>query len=424
MKIAIISDLHLNKTIYKTVMDRKNSNLPFRHVDFMRSFKWMVDKCIQDIKPNLIVINGDVYDNPHPSNEVRGFFSSQLHRLYSNNIRVIILTGNHDVLKHTHSLADIKKLGLGELKVIDQFYIEDFENYRLVFMPYSLDIEQKKTTVRGEFQNVLNKIKSEPSPYPLIFFGHFGVKRAILNSYYKNPDDKTTTTPTLIKKENNADDTPYFSRRAEDVECEWLDDLGAEYIFLGDFHKHQILNIKTHGFYVGSIEKGDMNEIKQPKGFMVFDSEGETIKDYGKSRFIEYPNCRPMLEIRGTIQEIRNKFGSLDYSKYMESIVKLVFFGNKRDFLDFASGIESLKKEIQEKLNPIHIFTHNPHPHDKNEEEKISELTKEIMEKGHITDEDVLTVIKEMITETVKDKEEQSKVSELAVEIYQEVMGK
>ena len=63
MKIAIVPDLHLNKSVYKGVYDRDNPSVPFRSADFMRAFESIVDKCINELKPDLFVIPGDVYDN-------------------------------------------------------------------------------------------------------------------------------------------------------------------------------------------------------------------------------------------------------------------------------------------------------------------------------------------------------------------------
>lgn len=429
MKIAIINDLHLNKSIYK-VMDKEIPTLPFRNVDFMRSFEWMVNQCISDIKPDLLVIGGDVYDHYNVSDCIRGFFSNQLSKLTNNKIPVIILTGNHDVLIKTHTLQDIKELNLKSVKVIDQSCIMDFKDIRLLLMPYSMDIEQKKISIRDEFRRFLKEIQDKKSDKSSIFFGHFGVKGAVLNQYavdgstdLKELNLETTTTTTLIENDET-DRKDFYSRRSEDIDAEWLDELGVEYVFLGDFHRHQKIDkIKTKAFYTGSIEKTDINELKQKKGFMVYDSDAEEVKDYGKSRFIEYPYCRPMMEIKGNLSELKSKFNEIDCSKYQGAIVKLIFIGDKNELIDFSSGLDKLKKEISEKLNPVHLF-HDQRPKRDKEEKMASEVEKEIMEKGHISNEDVLSVVKEMIIERIKDKEEQNKISELATEIYREVMGK
>lgn len=430
MKIVCINDLHLNKTVYKGIMDKEFPTLPFRTADFMRSFEWMTNKCINEIKPDLIVISGDVYDHPDPSNEVRGFFSTQIGKLAEVKIPVLILTGNHDIYLKTHALRDLQELNLKNVRVIDQSCIMDFKDTRLLLMPYSMDIEQKKVSIREEFQRFLKEIKLKKSDKLSIFFGHFGVKGAALNQYSvdSKEDDKidletTDTTTTLLN--NNEDRKYFYSRREDDVDAEWLDELGAEYVLLGDFHRHQKIDkIKTKAFYSGSIERTDINESDQKKGFMIYDSNAEEIKNYGKCRFIEYPNCRPMLEIKGNLTDLRHKFNDLDCSKYQGAIVKLIFIGNEKELIDFSSGLDKFKKEIVEKLNPIHLF-HDQRPKRNSEEEKkASEVEKEILAKGHISDEDVLNVVKEMVIERTKNKEEQSKICELATEIYKETIGK
>ena len=106
-KIAVMGDLHLNLVVYTKIYDEEFIGLPFRNGDFMRSFRFMVDKCLDEIKPDLVVIPGDVYDYYEPTNDVRGFFSKQLERLSEQKIPVIILIGNHDVCKKHHALKDI-----------------------------------------------------------------------------------------------------------------------------------------------------------------------------------------------------------------------------------------------------------------------------------------------------------------------------
>lgn len=421
MKIACIADLHLNKTVYKGVMDKKLTSLPFRNADFMRSFEWMVDECINNIKPDLLVIGGDVYDYYDASNPIRSFFSSQLSKLVENKIPCIILVGNHDVSKKNHALEDVQKLNLKPIRVLDSSLIMNFKEHRLLFFPYSLDIEQQKITMRDAFKKFTREIKEDKSNLPSIFFGHFGVKNAILNDYSienDNEDERTTnTTTTLI----NAPRAEYYSRRSDDIENTELDELGVEYVILGDFHRHQILKTKCYGFYPGSIEKTDINEVNQKKGFMVYDSDAEEIKDYGKCKFIEYPNCRPMIEIRGNLESIKKQFYALDYSKYQGAIVKIVFIGNSEELLDFSSGIEELKKEMVDKIDPIHVFTVPKPPRDKIQEQKATALEREIMERGHFTDKDILNVLKEMIEERVIDKEDRDETIKIANEIYNEV---
>lgn len=423
MKIAIIADLHLSKSVYG-VLD-KRTLLPFRTVDFMNSFEWIINKNINEIKPDLIVLGGDIYDyHNNMSNSVRGFFSAQLSKLIEAKIPCIAMVGNHDICMSSHALNDIQELKLKPVKIIDRPVITEFKGHRLCLFPYSLDIEQKKVTLQESFKKFSDEIKALPHDKPTLFFGHFGIYGATLNDYKKdfNTDDIddegsgdkgiTNTTTTRLDYVNNSKD---------DIHVSQLDDMAADYILMGDYHKHQKLKTKTIGFYCGSIERTGFTEQGQVKGFMVYDSEANMDKDYGKCRFVEYPNCRPMMELIGTLDAMKKQFDAFDYSKYQGAIVRLVFKGTSDDLMYFSNGIEEFKKEIIGRTNAIHVFTNQKPPTDKIQEQKATELEKEIMERGHFTDKDIIGVLNEMVGERVKDDKEQTGIMELADLIYKEV---
>lgn len=419
MKIAIAPDLHLNKAVYKGVKDRDNPALPFRSADFMRAFEYIVDICINELKPDLFVIPGDVYDHPSPSNKVRGFFSTQLKKLTDAKIPSIILLGNHDVFMKDHALKDIKELDLKSIKIIESPTIFSYKGLKLLFLPYSTDVEQKKVTMREEFNNFLKEIKEKDNGTPSLFFGHFAVQGAKMNEYI-DPLFVTDTTTTDIPLKAKKD---FINKNPNDIKVSDLDKIGAEYVFLGDFHEFQIMNTKKCvALYGGSIEKSDLSEINQKKGFILFDTEAEEKGNMGKCRFIEYPNCRPMLQLEGNFDDIRKQFAKQDVSKLQDSIVKIAFKGTGDELLSFSSGLDAFKKELRDKLNPIHVVTTQKV---KNEaiEEEASQLEQEIMEKGHLEAEDIMPIVKEALKEKSKDKdkEELEAIVDLAQEIYDEV---
>lgn len=419
MKIAIVPDIHLNKSLYG-VMDKDNPQLPFRTVDFMRSFEYIVDKCISDFALDLFIIPGDIYDKcSKVSDTVRGFFSIQLSKLASAKIPVILLVGNHDVSKKNHALQDIGGLKLKNIIVVDEPKIIIFKNIQLFLFPYGLEVEQQKKTIKEDFDDFVKEIHAKKNNMPSFFFGHFGVRGALINEYGDNSDSddiSTDTTTTLTKGYKNKDPNA--------IDCDDLDSIGADYVILGDYHKSQIINTKKCiAMYPGSIEKTSFAEIDQKKGFILYDSEVEEIKDYGKCRFIEYPNCRPMLELKGNLINMKETFKKIDYSKYQEAIVKLKFTGLPSELIDYSSGEEIFKKEIREKLNPVHIDFVNK-ARDEKKEQEATKLEKDIMENGHLSNDDVKEVVKEVIKERVKDEKEIKLTLDLADEIYLETVGK
>ena len=81
------------------------------------------------------------------------------------------------------------------------------------------------------------------------------------------------------------------------------------------------------------------------------------------------------------------------------------------------------RKEIREKLNPIHIDFVNKSKDEKLEQE-ATKFEQDIMENGQISNDDVKQVVKEVIKERVKDEKEMALTFDLADEIYQETVGK
>jgi len=416
MKIAVIADCHLNKSVYRGVMDREFTNLPFRQADFVRSLRWMVDQCVDIINPDIIVFNGDIYDHFEPSIEIRGFFSSQLKRLNEKNIPVYILIGNHDVCRRHHALKDIQELGLKSISVIDKPILYDSKKYgyRFLFFPYSLDIERKNVTPKEEFERFITKVaEQKDSGLKTLFFGHFGVQGDVMNQYLQ--DDETDTTTTTIAVKN------FVNKNPNDVSINDLDRLGAEYVFLGDFHNFHLLATKTCiGMYTGSIEKNNFSEIAQHKGFVVFDDKSEKDEKMGYCKFIEYPNCRPMLELRGNFEKIKKDFEALDKSLYQGAVAKIMFVGTSEELVPFSTGMDEFKNKVIKELNAIHIFHKQAVKDD--QEEDVSDLEREIDEKGHIEATDVIEVVKEIIVERISDEAECEATIDLAIEIYKQTM--
>lgn len=428
MKIACIADLHLNKTVYKNVMDKDWPTIPFRSGDFMRAFQWMVDECINNIHPDIVALLGDIYDTYDPTNVHRGFFSQQLKKLTDANIPVIILIGNHDVCMKHHSLKDIFELDLRKIRVIESPEIITLKDnrMRLLLFPYSIEIERKNITPKEEFRKFLEKIKQEKQDIPTIFFGHIGVQGAKMNEYddlekiqalqsFGGELKDLLDSKSIAKKD-------YLNHNPNDISMTDLDEIGCKYVVLGDFHEHQILKTQNCvATYPGSIERSNMLHRDQKKGFIVYDSEAKEEGALGKCMFIEYPNCRPMLQMEGNFEAIKNEFDKLDASKYQGAVVRMVFKGNSNELIEFSSNMEAFKKQLKEKINPIHIY------HDQeviNEaEETPFEIEKEMMERGHIESQDVLEVVKEIIKEQKKDNnKEMGELIKLADEIYAKTM--
>lgn len=97
MKICHFADSHLGAG--GNHPRRGESGLTLRQEDVINAFIEAVDKIIE-IKPDLCIHAGDLFDSARPLNKVMAIAGEQLHRLAEiNAIPTIIITGNHDAPK-------------------------------------------------------------------------------------------------------------------------------------------------------------------------------------------------------------------------------------------------------------------------------------------------------------------------------------
>jgi len=407
MKISIIADCHLNKVNFSAFKD-KDSGQPYKAHDFMKAFEWDITKNINDIKPDLLVIAGDVYDTYDPSNDVRAFFSRQIARLVANKIPVIILVGNHDICKKNHALSPLAEIRMKNVKVVEEPKFIKFRDHVLLMYPYSISVERSIISNRKLFYQFAeeNKKKIEDNKdlkdLPVLFFGHFGVKGAALN-LGMSAKGKTLN---------------FVNTDSHDISVSDLDMSGADYVFLGDYHSHQILPTKNCiSMYTGSIEKDDVTHRDLKKGFVVYDTTLPKDPKYGQSQFIEYPNCRPMIAISGSLKDIRKGIENLD-KKDKGASVRVIFEGNTKEAHDYNLALETIRNEIQLKVQPVHLLTEQKIV-DKEKEDKGKEIEQKIIETGHMTEEEVMEVIGEILKEQV-DEEEYKILYKMAQEIRKE----
>lgn len=405
MIISIIGDSHLNKVSYRDVRDHIFTTLSFRAIDFMNSFEYMVDKNLNEIHPDIIILAGDVYDNYDPSNTVRTFFSRQVRRIVDAGIVFIVLTGQHDICRKNHALQPIKELAVDRLKIVDKPYATKYKDMNLLLFPYPLQAAQRRITVKSLYAGFVDHAhKKLQNNNDTLMVAHMGIKGAVKKTYL-NKDMEVSNTV-------NADEN--------DISVKDLASSGASHIVLGDYHKHQILNMpQGYAMYTGSIERTDITEAKQDKGFIVFDSEAEEIQGYGKCRFIPYPNVRPMLDMKGTIVDLNSQLQQLDENINKGAIVRVTFQGKVNEISDMESARIDFEKRMKKKIKPVVIRTETD-IYDAEEIQKAQAMENALMQEGHITKDDVMDAVKTIIEENQPDKKEREILISMAQELYEE----
>jgi exonuclease SbcD len=378
MLIAIAADLHLNNTTYGRMSE---DGLPIKTQDAFDALTFIVDECI-DRKVDRLIVVGDIFENHFPPNHMRRLLNAQLQRLLRKNIEVILMVGNHDVCRDHHALMPIYGWD-DRIRVVDKVLHEkkDKEGFVASYLPHTNDIESRKTTFREEVHKIVELASKDRKGKKYLFFGHFGVQGSYQNDACINVS-------------------------SNDVTVRELEALNADAVFLGHFHKPQSLSNKKRIFYVGSAERNDFNEMYQDKGFIIYDTKSDEIER------VVYDDVRKMAEINASnFDELMEAIEKADFD---EHIVRIVFDGEKEDYIDTKEKSNIIKKAIMSK-GACH-FTGIV---DKSEgtEEAVIELTDKMSR-------DVVSIIEAQIEKDFPEEEEMKEMMALFSQIKQEAMDK
>lgn len=288
MKILHTSDLHIGK--YIGTYDLKE--------DTEYVLNQVVDTAIRE-RVEVVLISGDVFDRPNPSEEAIKMYVSFLKELLDKNIKVIAISGNHDSGIRLSAYKDI--LGKG-------YFVE------------------------GEFNSPMRKVSlsDEYGPvnfYMLPFFTPFIVKSNL--KLEKGLENYDLAMDEIIKRENidtsqrniilahqfvagfkfggSEEDFSYSNGDEKNVAGVGIISLDKfqnfDYVALGHIHKPQKISRETIR-YSGSLLKYKTSEIDGPdKSAVIID-----LKEKGNIEVKLDPikPLHPFVKIEGLLSELTN----------------------------------------------------------------------------------------------------------------------
>ncbi len=288
MKILHTSDLHIGK--YIGTYDLKE--------DTEYVLNQVVDTAIRE-RVEVVLISGDVFDRPNPSEEAIKIYVSFLKALLDKNIKVIAISGNHDSSIRLSAYKDI--LGKG-------YFVE------------------------GEFNSPMRKVSlsDEYGPvnfYMLPFFTPFIVKSNL--KLEKGLENYDLAMDEIIKRENidtsqrniilahqfvagfkfggSEEDFSYSNGDEKNVAGVGIISLDKfqnfDYVALGHIHKPQKISRETIR-YSGSLLKYKTSEIDGPdKSVVIID-----LKEKGNIEVKLDPikPLHPFVKIEGLLSELTN----------------------------------------------------------------------------------------------------------------------
>lgn len=195
MKAIATADLHI---------DINN-----RFEDTKAVLRQMLTYAVKNHVKELWII-GDIYDKKRPGSSEKILFTKFVTGFTDHNIKVTMISGNHDVDKYQAS-------------AIGEFGILDLPNVKLKENPTVIDFDKYK-----------------------IYLGHFLVKGAKLGAL------------------------DYSANKARDIST--VLSQSADLYLLGDVHKPQKLHSNPDVLYVGSPERIDFGERNEVKGFTLVET--------------------------------------------------------------------------------------------------------------------------------------------------------
>lgn len=239
MRLVHISDTHLGFSAYSKLDPSEGINQ--REEDIYRAFEQAVDRTIE-LKPDIVVHAGDLFDAVRPQNRAIDFALKQLIRLSEAGIETVLISGNHSTprLRETGNIFSI---------------FEHLDHIHPVYQPGGKKLVFGDTTVFAaphstdpSLPELANAIMPSKDTGKNVLVLHAGV---VGSDTYKMDEFNEQTIP------------------IESLKADW------DYIALG--HYHQFKKVRENAYYSGSTERLGFGEIGQRKGIAEVDLDSHKI---------------------------------------------------------------------------------------------------------------------------------------------------
>lgn len=318
MKLIHISDLHLGKRLNE-----------FSLIEDQRYILSEILGVITDEKPDAVAIAGDIYDKSIPSTEAVELFDDFMYRLSQKNIRVFVVSGNHD---------SPERLAFGNRLM----------NKSGVHMSPVYNGKVEPVTLKDDYGDV--------NVYMLPFVKPSNVKRFFPDeeiNNYTDAIDVAIRQMNIDRTKRNVLIAHQFVTGAkrsesEDISVGGLDNVdarvfdGFDYVCLGHIHGSQKVS-SDRIYYSGTPLKYSFSEAKDVKSVAVVE-----IKEKGdlSIRAVRLTPMRDMVELRGKYSDLlQKKF--YENTSYQSDYVKITLT-DEEDILNALENLRVVYRNIME----------------------------------------------------------------------------
>ena len=316
MKLIHLSDLHLGKRVNE-----------FSVLEDQEFILTKIINIIGEQKPEGVIIAGDVYDKSVPSAEAVELFDDFLVRLSKRNLKVLVISGNHDSAERIAfggRLMDKSGIYMspvysGEIKPLT--FSDDHGEINFYMLPFVKPSSVRRFHPETEITSYTDAVKA-----------------AIESMQIDKSARNVLITHQFV--------TGALRSESEDVSVGGTDNVDAsvfsdfDYVALGHIHRNQKCGSEFIR-YSGTPLKYSFSEANDKKTVTIVDikSKGDISLD-----FIPLIPKRDMVEIRGTYQEITLK-SFWENTSYNEDYMHITLT-DEEDIPDVLTKLRVIYKNI------------------------------------------------------------------------------
>ena len=280
MKLMHISDLHLGKRVNE-----------FSMIEDQKYILTNIINIIDDLKLDGVIIAGDVYDKSVPSSEAVELFDDFLVRLSKRNLKVFVISGNHDSAERIAfggRLMDKSGIYMSPVyngNVEPITLTDNFGEINFYMLPFIKPSNVRRFYADEEIISYTDAVK-------------VAIKAMNIDTSKRN----ILVTHQFVTGANRTESEEISVGGADNVDASVFSDF--DYVALGHIHRSQKCGGSEFIRYSGTLLKYSFSEAKDIKSVTIVD-----IKDKGDISldFIELTPKRDMVEIKGTYEELTLK---------------------------------------------------------------------------------------------------------------------
>lgn len=279
MKLIHLSDLHLGKRVNEFSMLEDQAYIFTKIINI-----------IDEQKPDGVIIAGDIYDKSVPSAEAVELFDDFLTRLAGRNLKVFVISGNHDSAERIAfggRLMDKSGIYMSPVysgKVSPVTFTDDFGDVNIYMLPFIKPSSVRKFFPESEISSYTEAVKAAVDAME----ADFSKRNILITHQFVTGATRSESEDISVGGTDNVDASVFE---------------GFDYVALGHIHRAQ--RCKSEFIrYSGTPLKYSFSETEDKKTVTVVNikEKGEVSLD-----FIPLIPKRDMVEIRGTYEELTLK---------------------------------------------------------------------------------------------------------------------